>query len=76
MKVRSEIMARINTPKVRTKIADLLGVGEQTIALHMRRNVPDGRLSKMDALNAISKVLGDTGIEDILEDVAEPVTAK
>lgn len=67
MKVKKEILEIINNPQKRTGIAQLLGCGEQNIVLVIRRNKKNGRLTKWDALNAISKVTG-VAIEDILED--------
>jgi hypothetical protein len=67
MKVKKEILENINNPQKRTGIAQLLGCGEQNIALVMRRNQDNGRLTKMDALIAISKVTG-IAIGEILEE--------
>lgn len=66
MKVRQNILDQIDNPQMRTLIAVELGVGEAVIAVHMRRNSEDGRMTKMDFLKAISKVL-KVSIEDILE---------
>lgn len=66
MKIKSEILAKVNNPQSRTKIATDLGVGEQTIAYQMRVNADDGRLTKMDALKAIAKESG-VDVSEILE---------
>lgn len=66
MIVRQAILEKVNKPLIRSRIAVALGVGEQTVAMQMRNNTPDGRLTKMDALQAIAKEVG-CGIEEILE---------
>lgn len=58
MKIKKRIINKIDTPQVRTKIAQILGCGEQAIAVQLRRNGANGRLTKMDALQAISEVTG------------------
>lgn len=66
MKIRKKILDKINTPTVRNRIAQLLGVGEQAIAVQLRRNGANGRMTKMDALEAISEVTG-TPVTEICE---------
>lgn len=73
MKVKQGIVDLINNPRSRTRIAMILGIGEQTVASTIRRNQPNGRLTKMDALKAISEETG-TAVEEILEE-SEPVKA-
>lgn len=73
MKVRQEILDKVNNPTSRTRIALDLGVGEQVIAIHMRRNARNGRLTKYDALNAISKE-AEVTVDQILEESNEEVT--
>lgn len=58
MKVRQKILDKVNNPKTRTAIALEVGVGEQAVALQMRLNSDNGRMTKMDFLQAISKVSG------------------
>lgn len=67
MKIKSEILEIIDNPSTRTRIAIDLGVGEQVIAGHMRRNLPNSRLTKMDALMSISKYT-DVPVDQILEE--------
>lgn len=67
MKLKQSILDKIDKPQVRTRIANSLGCGEQVVAVHMRRNSTNGRLTKMDALQAISKELGGMNIADILD---------
>jgi hypothetical protein len=67
MKVKKEILDKINNPQLRTGIAQKLGCGEQNIALVIRRNHNNGRLTKYDALMAISMTIG-VAIGEILED--------
>jgi hypothetical protein len=65
MKVKQEILHRIDS-KVRMRIAMSLGTLEQNIYLAIRRNAPNGRLTKMDFLLAVKRELG-VSVEDILE---------
>jgi hypothetical protein len=58
MKIKKTILDKINTPTVRNLIAQDLKCGEQAIAVQLRRNNPNGRMTKWDALEAISKVSG------------------
>jgi hypothetical protein len=67
MKLKRSILEKINKPQVRTRIANSLGCGEQVVAIHMRRNTLNGRLTKMDALQAISKELNGLAIAEILD---------
>lgn len=67
MKVKRSILDKIDTPQVRTRIAISLGCGEQVLAVHMRKNATNGRLTKMDALQAISKELNGLAIAEILD---------
>lgn len=67
MKIKQKILDKIDTPLVRTKIAVKLQCGEQNLAVQMRKNSSDGRLTKMDALIAISEEVG-CKVTDILEE--------
>lgn len=67
MKIKQKILDKIDTPLVRSKLAVKLMCGEQNLAVQMRKNIPNGRLTKMDALIAISEEVG-CGVTDILED--------
>lgn len=69
MKVKQSILDKINNPNSRVNIAQKLECGEQAVAVQMRHNYPDGRLTKMDALKAISEEAG-CGIDEILEEEA------
>lgn len=66
MKIKKSILKKINTVRQRMSIADKLGCGEQALAVQLRINKSDGRLTKMDALQAISQELG-VDIGEILE---------
>lgn len=67
MKIKQKILDKIDNPLVRSKLAVKLLCGEQNLAVHMRRNSSDGRLTKMDALMAISEEVG-CEVTDILEE--------
>lgn len=58
MKVKQNILDLVDNPQQRTAIASLLRVGEQTVALQMRLNKSNGRMTKMDFLQAVSEVSG------------------
>jgi hypothetical protein len=66
MKVKQEILDRVNNTEKRVLIAQELKVGEQMVQSHMRRNANNGRMTKMDFLQAISKVSG-VPVDEILE---------
>lgn len=75
MKLRQEILDKIDNPQTRTAIASELLCGEQNIAVHLRRNADNGRMTKMDALQAISKVAG-ISVGEILEESIEEGTTE
>jgi hypothetical protein len=66
MKIKQWIVDKINNPMARTRLALALEIGEATVAVHIRGNADNGRLTKMDALKAIS---AETGVDvgEILE---------
>lgn len=66
MKVKQEILDQINNVKTRMAIANRLGTGEQNIVLAMRRNSPNGRMTKMDFLKAVEAEL-NIPVGEILE---------
>jgi hypothetical protein len=68
MKVKQEILDKIDNPQSRTRIAMQLNQGEQSIALACRANQDNGTLTKMAALKAISEIVG-IPVEEILEDI-------
>jgi hypothetical protein len=71
MKLKQEIIDRLNNPPARRRIsAKLKSCGDQAIYKHLRGNTDNGRLTKMDALKAISNELG-LSIDELLEDPAE-----
>lgn len=67
MKIKQKILDKIDTPLVRNRIAQKLMCGEQNLAGQMRRNISNGRLTKMDALIAISEEVG-CQVTDVLEE--------
>lgn len=67
MKIRQEILERINNPVTRTKIAMALGQGEQSVVVLVRNNAPNGSLTKAAALKVIREETG-LGYDEILED--------
>lgn len=58
MKIKKEIIDRINNVQTRMKLASILGIGEQMLYDHINRNKPGGRLTRIDALLAIAEELG------------------
>lgn len=73
MKVKQEILDLVDNPQKRTEIAGELKIGEQAVAWNMRRNSDNGRMTKMDFLEAISKVSG-IPVSEILEEEVEKAT--
>lgn len=69
MKVKQKILDIVNNPQTRTDIAQDLRIGEQSVAFHMRVNRANGRMTKMDFLQALSKVSGFP-VDEILEETA------
>jgi hypothetical protein len=68
MKIKQEILDKINNPLVRVRLAVRLGVGEQTLQVRMRKNSSNGRLTKMDALRAISEEVGVDVMEILFDE--------
>jgi len=74
MKLKQEIIDRLNNPPTRRRIsAKLKSCGDQAIYKHLRGNAENGRLTKMDALKAIAQETG-LSIDDLLEDSTEVQT--
>lgn len=67
------ILDLVNNPVSRTAIAAKLRVGESAVAVQMRRNRPNNRLTKMDAVMAISEVSGIPKDQILEEQKSEPV---
>jgi DNA-binding transcriptional ArsR family regulator len=73
MIIRAEILDKINNPKTRVKIASALSQGELSVIDMIRKNAPNGSLTKVAALKVIAEELGVTQ-DEILEEVQEEVT--
>ena len=70
MKLKQEIIDRLNNPPTRRRIsAKLKSCGDQAIYKHLRGNSENGRLTKMDALKAIAEETG-LSIDELLDDSA------
>jgi hypothetical protein len=67
MKVKQNILDLVDKPTVRVTIAGMLKCGEQAVALQMRLNAPNGRMTKYDFLQALSEVTGQP-IADLVEE--------
>lgn len=67
MKVKQSILDKINNVDSRRRISEKLGIGDQMLYKHITANVPDGSLTKMKALLAISEETG-IAINKILEE--------
>jgi predicted transcriptional regulator len=74
MKIRQEILEKLNVPTYRLRLAQHLGVTEQTIYRHLVNNSSDGELTKMKPLMAISEEIG-VPVTEILEEEAVPAKA-
>lgn len=74
MKIKKEILDKVDNPQSRTKIAMALGQGEQSIASACRANQDNGTLTKMAALKVISEETGipvDQVLEEAVTEVAQ-----
>ena len=67
MKVRQNIIDKIDNPEIRVKIATILKCGEQAVAHQLRFNKHNGRMTKLDYLMAISEVTG-IAVGEIVEE--------
>jgi len=65
MKIRKAIINSVNNVNSRKRISNDLNISDQMLYKHLSANKENGRLTKMDALKAISKETG-IGIEDII----------
>lgn len=63
----------VNNVDSRKRISDDLKIGDQMLYKHMNQNKENGRLTKMDALIAISKE-SKIPIDKILEGASEVVS--
>lgn len=72
MKVKQSILDQIQNVDSRRRISEKLGIGDQSLYLHIKQNNPDGYLTKMKALIAISEETG-IPVDQVLE--ADPVEA-
>lgn len=66
MKIKARVIAKINTPENRTRIALALRQGEQSIAKACKSNSENGPLTKAAAIKAIREITGFTD-EQILD---------
>lgn len=67
-KVKQVVLDRINNPASRNRLGLVLKCDSASIAVQIRRNKVNGRLTKMDALEAISAE-AKVAVNMILEDV-------
>lgn len=67
MKLRQEILDLINNVDTRRRVSEKLGIGDQMLYKHIAANRPNGRLTKMDALVAISEET-QVPVTDLLEE--------
>lgn len=74
-KIKQNIIEMLKDQKTTLRLALKLNVGERSIQNHLNDNLPYGRLTKMDALEAIHEL---TGIEilDIIESEDVPSVAE
>lgn len=66
MKIKQVILDQINNPQSRQRIGLEIGIGDRMLAKHITNNTPDGMLTRMKALIAISKETG-VAVDNILE---------
>lgn len=58
MKVKQEILDKVNNVDSRRPISEKLEIGDQMLYKHMKANVSDGPLTKMKAVMAIADEAG------------------
>lgn len=75
-KVKQSVLDLIMNIPARRRIGEKLGIGDQALYNHLSNNAPDGSLTKMKALVAISEETG-VPVTDILEkaEAADSVAA-
>jgi len=75
MKLKQDIVDRLNNSKDRTLLALKIGVGENAVCIQLKKNKPFGRLTNQDALKAISEI---TGIDkdNLMEETEDIETAR
>jgi biotin operon repressor len=67
MKIKETILSEINNVVSRKRICNDLDISDQMLYKHIKANKRNGRLTKMDALKAISKETGRV-VDDIIEE--------
>lgn len=72
MKVKQKVLDIVNNVASRKRISDVLNIGDQMLYKHMNQNKENGRLTKMDALIAISNE-SKIPVSKILEESSELV---
>lgn len=70
MKIKKKILDKVNNVGSRRRICSDLDISDQMLYKHIRANRENGRLTKMDALKAMSKETGEPVDEIIEEDKA------
>lgn len=70
MIIKKDIVSLVNNVESRRRISERLGIGDQMLGIHLRNNKPNGRLTKMDALQAISDE-ANIAVTEILESPVE-----
>lgn len=67
MKIKQTIIDQINNVDSRKRICNVLPMSDQMLYKHLSANTDNGRLTKMDALMAISKETG-TAVDQLCEE--------
>lgn len=67
MKIKQTIIDQINNVDSRKRICNVLPMSDQMLYKHLSANSDNGRLTKMDALMAISKETG-TAVDQLCEE--------
>ncbi|MGN6491213.1 MAG: hypothetical protein ACTHLE_04400 [Agriterribacter sp.] len=73
-KLKSNVVESLDNREMTLKLALNLGIGQRMVEQHLESNKPYGRLTWMDALEAISDLLG-IEIMDLIES-DEPVSVE
>jgi hypothetical protein len=70
MIIKKSILEQINNVESRRRISEKMGIGDQMLHRHILKNKPNGALTKMLALKAISEETG-VAVNELLEEGQE-----
>lgn len=60
MKLKTDVLQKVNKPRVRLELANVLDCTEQTIIRYIKKNEENGPLTSLAAMKTIKKCTGMT----------------